>query len=383
MMTEQLKSFFSILNTKVDFVNNVKKDYSKLLASDFNSLDFFKFGENKASEIIAFFLDPNESHGQGDLYLNLFLVELGIDFRYDKFTDVISVVEKNTDDRRRIDIFVKSKSHKTLFGIENKIYVSTADQLNQINDYLEFLDKQAIDHDFTLFYLAPRGKTVSTLSFNEDLLNQKYSADCLKFITYEDDMIPLIHEFGLRTENNRVQAFLFDFERKLQKLYMGNSEINETQIVRDFMCESSTNLETSFAITNNIGAVKSELLRNFDQQMKEISAELNIQLDADPYRFTLEKLKNFKVGVSFEEGGVFYGIVRTAEVLEKKRLLEIEMLFPYNIESTKWWPIYIWGFKDIESNFSFWQAIIDGSIKKQIKEFILVLLNSSYSLKEV
>ena len=59
--TNQLESYFSIITTKVNFVNQVKKEYSKILASDFNSLDFLYFGEicwlktkNVASHFIKF-----------------------------------------------------------------------------------------------------------------------------------------------------------------------------------------------------------------------------------------------------------------------------------------------------------------------------------------
>ena len=59
--TNQLESYFSIITTKVNFVNQVKKEYSKILASDFNSLDFLYFGESKVSEILCFLLNPNSA----------------------------------------------------------------------------------------------------------------------------------------------------------------------------------------------------------------------------------------------------------------------------------------------------------------------------------
>lgn len=78
----KLNSFFSLLKTKVEFVDKVKRNYSRTLASDFNSLDFWKVGENKVSEILTFFLNPNASHGQGDVFLKLFIDKFHIKFHY-------------------------------------------------------------------------------------------------------------------------------------------------------------------------------------------------------------------------------------------------------------------------------------------------------------
>lgn len=375
-MIQHYKNFFSVLNTKVKFVNEVRKEYSKVLSSDFNSLDFWNVGENKVSEIITFFLNPHESHGHDDLYLNLFIKKFNLEFNYKKITDVKAVVEKRTHNNRRIDIFITGGYGKSTIAIENKIYTWTKDQINQIDDYLKYLDNYCGNQNFTLFYLAPKGKTLSGDSYDHELFLKKYKSECLKFINYEDDIIPLIHEFAINTENNRVQSFLLDFERKLKQLYMGNSDINETEIIKGFVIENKENLETSFKIFNNLPAIKAELKEIFFKQMVEISHELSIPINENRNRFHHSKLGPLRVAVSFESRGLIYGLVRLEQDPRKKTYPELESLFIDNFQVSEWWSMWRWMYKEIDYSAEFYQSVLDGTAKDKVKNFIITIINS-------
>ena len=71
----------------------------------FNPFRFMYTNEIGLSKILAFLLDPKETHGQGGLFLNSFLKYIG---KNDFFTyDGIKVsVEKKTNENRRHDIFI-------------------------------------------------------------------------------------------------------------------------------------------------------------------------------------------------------------------------------------------------------------------------------------
>src|SRR5690606_2126018 len=101
-----INAFYSVLKTKVNFINEFREAYSPTLAPDFNSLDFWAIGENKVSEIICFLLDPNAAHGQKDTFLKLFLKTFDIQFHYQYRKDITAITEKITHNKRRIDIFI-------------------------------------------------------------------------------------------------------------------------------------------------------------------------------------------------------------------------------------------------------------------------------------
>lgn len=195
LIENKLKTFYSILCTKVDFVNEVKKEYNRTLASDFNSLDFWYVGENKVSEILSFLLNPNASHGQEDVFLKLFLEKFDINFFYSNISEVSVEVEKRTMNNRRIDIFLSSKNSGDIIGIENKIYLNTKDQFDQINDYIDYLSKLTTDNQFTFIYLSPKDKIVSGQSYDEKKIINLGLEKNILFINYEEHIIYALELF--------------------------------------------------------------------------------------------------------------------------------------------------------------------------------------------
>lgn len=161
---------------------------------------------------------------------------------------------------------------------------------------------------------------------------------------------------------------------------MGNSDINEMDIVKNFITESKENLETSFKIFNNIPALKIELREKFLEQMVEISNELQIPIDENRNRFYLDKLGNNKIAISFEGGGIIYGIVRNEEDPNKKAYPEIELLFQENSQISYCWPMWRWMFQQIEYKPQFWQAIMAGSAKATVKDFITKVISADFKI---
>jgi len=76
MEEKNIVAYFSGLSATIKSVKEVQKLYNHQLAFNFNSLNFLRPGENKYSEILAFFLNPKEVHGQGNIFLKLFLKNL-------------------------------------------------------------------------------------------------------------------------------------------------------------------------------------------------------------------------------------------------------------------------------------------------------------------
>ncbi|HRX95098.1 MAG TPA: PD-(D/E)XK nuclease family protein, partial [Chitinophagaceae bacterium] len=104
-MTElDIRNFYSLVDTKTKLAEQVKKYYGKEISPNFNSFDFWWLDENKVSQIISFFLNPNERHEQSNVYLRHFLEKFDLDFFVFNEDDIIDVkCEQITDSGRRID----------------------------------------------------------------------------------------------------------------------------------------------------------------------------------------------------------------------------------------------------------------------------------------
>ena len=106
----------------------------------FNLIDFISriwgIGETKHSQILGFFLNPRENHGQGGLFLKLFLEKLG--FKTSNFNpkDWIVEVEQRSNGRDQIDILIRSRQLGISIAIENKSN-GAKDQSHQLYRYWE------------------------------------------------------------------------------------------------------------------------------------------------------------------------------------------------------------------------------------------------------
>lgn len=106
------------------------REQNRLQSRGLNVFRFFKPGETTHSRLLAFFLDPNESHGQGDLFLVKFLKLLGIDQPESVPTHPWIV----TAELGRVDVLIKRKHPHAVVVIENKSNFAS-DQPNQLYRY--------------------------------------------------------------------------------------------------------------------------------------------------------------------------------------------------------------------------------------------------------
>lgn len=99
---------------------------------------FWGIWETKHSQILGFLLNPRETHGQGGLFLKLFLQELRIIGEKDDINpnDWIIEVEKRSNSRDQIDILIQSHRLEVSIVIENKSN-GAEDQPYQLYRYWE------------------------------------------------------------------------------------------------------------------------------------------------------------------------------------------------------------------------------------------------------
>ena len=106
----------------------------------FNLINFINriwgIGETKHSQILGFFLNPRENHGQGGLFLKLFLEKLG--FETINFNPEVWIVEveQRSNGRDQIDILIQSHRLGVSIVIENKSN-GAEDQPHQLYRYWE------------------------------------------------------------------------------------------------------------------------------------------------------------------------------------------------------------------------------------------------------
>jgi hypothetical protein len=377
MNTNSLAPFFNSISSKIKLVSQIDDLYSKKLAPKFNSHNFLTWNENKVSEIIAFLLDPNADHQQGDIYLQLFLKHFNIDFFYSDISQIEVKVEDTTLERRRVDIIISSRINDHLIGIENKIYPWTLDQNNQVKDYLHYLS--TMSKNYCLFYLAPKSKSLSEQSAGESFRDQVENRRLI-LINYEDHFLDLLKQFSLHSENERVRCFISDFELRLRKEYLGINNITPNSMITDYIKETPENIKIAFSISKNLNEVKNQLKQDLKNQMIALANELGIDYDSEYNHFSIPQLRNTLIKFAYEQGGVIYGIVKTKQFHDRNpNMLDCNLLKEHlqtKFKTSSWWPLHFLKYSAIEVNEQFWIDILNGGFKEFMREFIVKVQSS-------
>jgi hypothetical protein len=159
-----LDRFFRAARRHLDAFEKARFRRDKEEATGFNVFHFIEPDENRLSDVLAFLLDPKDSHGQGDLFLRLMFKQLDLVADANRIRHATVQREAATHNilncRRRMDVLVNAGA---LLAIENKI--DSPEQPEQVKDYLEHLHLSAVPA--ALIYLSPNGRPPESVSAPE------------------------------------------------------------------------------------------------------------------------------------------------------------------------------------------------------------------------
>lgn len=217
-------SFF----TKWDEAVAKDNDLNKKDSHNFNILRMFQISETKHSQLLQLLLNPNSIHGQGNLFLNLFLEKIGI-------KEPSKGRWKVTAEEGRIDLLLKRNNPLSIVIIENKSNYA-GDQQNQLYRYwfneiykvsreVETAFYEQNKDSYQMIYLVPNGKNYDyqtiTKPQNFEVFNSVNLPDLIpmeiKRLTFNEDIynliggcIELIENFSV--SNYRLREYLKQYQ---------------------------------------------------------------------------------------------------------------------------------------------------------------------------
>ena len=218
----------------------VQREKNELYDSNrFNPFQFLRTDEMGLSKILAFLLDPTETHGQGDLFLNSFLKFINKHqfLAYQKVNIYLEKITKEENDEitngttnknGRHDIFIEGildNKRSWVISIENKLQ-GAIDQPKQMHTYAKDL-KNYVSDSYFLIYLPifsnnPPEKSISEDEWAELMSNKKamvLSASML--IQWLDNTVIIAPA---------VKQFCNDFKKFLSEDIMGNTQ-NSNELI--------------------------------------------------------------------------------------------------------------------------------------------------------
>ncbi len=179
-------NFFELIHQVV----KKHEEIARISGANFNVFEVLNLQTSEVrthSAFLAEFLNAKGSHGQGNLYLQLFIdqfIVYNFDFdseRSEAFVEYhIDQINKRQTTGGRIDILIED-ANKNRIIIENKIYAD--DQENQLLRYYNF------DNNAYLFYLTLQGVDPSKSSTGGKLNKGRMNGNGYECISYNTDII--------------------------------------------------------------------------------------------------------------------------------------------------------------------------------------------------
>ena len=261
--TELLKIWRKKINEYIETVSNYmtkcspiskeycesKEDIQKDVFNVFSLVSDLYYRENFHSDIISFFLNTKEKHGEGSAFLESFIQMLnkkGKIIDSSNYFDAVTIREEG-----KIDILIKSETTKRAIIIENKIN-NAGDMYRQIPRYYDYVTQYYIVDAIVYLPLDARKEPDKVDWSNED--KEKVNPLIVVIPAYDKSgKINLVdnwlHPSILLSDNLDVVSTLRQYSNLITKL---NDSIMDTIVLEKFYHEllQKDNLKTAQSIRN-------------------------------------------------------------------------------------------------------------------------------------
>lgn len=299
------------------------------------------------SPVLAELLNPAGAHGQGEIFLQLFLKHLGIaEFRTTRANVRREVFcDKNSPSHgRRIDIVLEDTNRRRIF-IENKITAS--DQHDQLLSYRKH------DSEATILYLTLFGDNPSNVEENQ------YSEIRYRCISYQTEVLRWLESCRREAASLPViRETLTQYIHLIRELTQQSTTRKMNEELIEEIVKDDESYEAFLAIINARTAVEEKLIANLLQDLEKVAKEMGLlfELEEKPFShqyggfgFHSENLKNHGLALRFQFDKTayrdpYYGfcrVVKESELRQSGDLLEAFRKFDVNVETDgNLWPAW-------------------------------------------
>ena len=277
--SELMVEFFAGLDAGLTSLREVRTAYDEQIAFDFNMLRLFKPGETKVSEILAFFLDPKQKHGQKIAFLQKFIEHFDLKPSDEIKTllsadiDKIEVTpEYRTQGNRLIDIVVFFKNAKFAIGIENKI--NAEDQPKQVWDYCKDLESKT-QGNYKLLYLSRYANPPSEGSLPK--AERERLSEKIKCVSY-GEIVDLLKKYETVCRADNVRGFIRQFQQYIKQDILGEPSMDETNFVIKCLRNHPDILKHPDALSKAVESLKEECFNGFWSKVADHLNSKNIRI---------------------------------------------------------------------------------------------------------
>ena len=227
-LEQEAPRFFKGAKQGLNVIGEIEAHLAEIkghLASEFNIFHSIKFNENRISDVFAYLLDPDKTHGQRELFLREFLSDVPVNWLPDNGWSRVRVcrevrTRQIENDRKGIDIEIAFRidDRWSAIAIENKPWKKSksTDLDQQLNDYAEHLESMYKGR-FKLIYLTPDGRDPSeesiTCKKRKELMEKgQFAKESIRDWTSANGWLKRAED---EVKAERVRWFVSDFRKAL------------------------------------------------------------------------------------------------------------------------------------------------------------------------
>jgi hypothetical protein len=305
-----------LLLNEISYVTKRYDEIYKVSGEKFNIFNILNVTSDEISHsnFIASLLDPFGSHGKGNIFVKLFLNEIGIDnfsienikVETEKF---IGHIDIGYEGGGRIDIVITDQNEGKQIFIENKIYA--VDQKKQLYRYHNFNPEASLIY-LTLYGENASKDSLSNLEPKKDYAIISYKGTILRWLELckrESIDLPLLRE--------TIAQYIFLIKQLTNQL---RSKQMEEDLLKILM-KSEENISATFDIVDSFNILKEYIIeKKFKVSIDEVGErkKLRIQYTGHDtsgiywgFEFRKNEWKHVKIRFEFQSSNfknLIYGI---------------------------------------------------------------------------
>lgn len=288
LQADQIKHLLDIVSRISRAHEEAKKLYLDRFAPDFNVFTLLGPNELRLSRILAWFLDPRETHGQGSRFLRIFLEALGQNTAGGDWDDA-EVCREFPIPGGAGDVLVKTRNFQ--LAIENKPRAGDPDR--QLMRYFEYLDGTGVPERHVV-YLTRQGAPPPEHSISGNDRESRIKKSQLHLWSYTKEVLSWLCKSRAECRADRVSTFIDEFARYIQAEFAGVKDRTMADHLLDEIVSSIDKVEAVMNVISLADALRDRLISNLCDQLR---SKLNIQ-EINPHLVSGEKYTGFTIDYS-------------------------------------------------------------------------------------
>ncbi|MGI4742032.1 MAG: PD-(D/E)XK nuclease family protein [Janthinobacterium lividum] len=411
-MSELIACLYAVAAT-VSRVEHENRLVNRYTARDFTPFRFLSgWGEVPSTHMLAFFLNPDEDHGQGVLFQELFILRL-------RTIPVVGArlpagpwrveAERRHAGYGQLDLLLTAADGSFGICLENKPRDQTIDQYQQLTSYRKLLRHRHYDN-YLLLYLSRKTREPHPDSLSHADRDTLTCTGHYANITYDSFVLSLLDDWYQAVYPESLRIFLRQFRHHVEQWLQFEStkpaQLMQEQEIATTLAASATNVRVAFQIQASISTLREQLLIRLTKGLMDKVAGIT---GAPHWRyggfFKAETSRPFlirrpsptgkpedlpwdrySITLEFMDGKLFYGVrfdhidwyeddnqtaIWSDDIVARLSPVSLSEVATHN----EWWPWYAWA--GPTNDFELYPAIADSSssLWQKLKPEIVRLAN--------